>query len=141
MGSTRVSSSESESDSDNEICDEATNRGTHKKDFKPKQEQHLDHYGLNKQKQNQCNLRRCHQTKCLMNLQLLMHTQCVEKEPPQREEIINELAEPEDEAVSSSCSLNRQVSQLHPHQPVGGSLDLNPSSREPAYVGTRRTLP
>ncbi|PSN35448.1 hypothetical protein C0J52_06618 [Blattella germanica] len=45
--STRVSSSESESDSDNEICDEVTNRGRHKKDFKPKQEQHLGHSGLN----------------------------------------------------------------------------------------------
>ncbi|PSN29810.1 hypothetical protein C0J52_27113 [Blattella germanica] len=47
VGSTRVSSSESESDSDNEICYEATNRGRHKKDFKPKQEQHLGHSGLN----------------------------------------------------------------------------------------------
>ncbi|PSN37648.1 hypothetical protein C0J52_24499, partial [Blattella germanica] len=47
VGSTRVSSSESESDSDNEICDEATNRGRHKKDFKPKREQHLGHSGLN----------------------------------------------------------------------------------------------
>ncbi|PSN41782.1 hypothetical protein C0J52_24305 [Blattella germanica] len=48
LGSTtRVSSSESESDSDNEICDEATNRGRHKKDFQPKREQHLGHSGLN----------------------------------------------------------------------------------------------
>ncbi|PSN51345.1 hypothetical protein C0J52_07915 [Blattella germanica] len=45
VGSTHISSSES--DSDNEICDEATNRGRHKKDFKPKQEQHLGHSGLN----------------------------------------------------------------------------------------------
>ncbi|PSN43790.1 hypothetical protein C0J52_15499 [Blattella germanica] len=48
VGSTRVSSSESESDSNNEICDEATNRGRHKKDFKHKQEQHLGYSGLNK---------------------------------------------------------------------------------------------
>ncbi|PSN33634.1 hypothetical protein C0J52_14258 [Blattella germanica] len=52
VGSTRVSSSESESDSDNEICDEATKRGRHKKDFKPKQEQHLGHSGLNEKIQN-----------------------------------------------------------------------------------------
>ena len=43
VGSTRVSSSESESDSDNK----GTNRGWNKKDFKPKQEQHLGHSGLN----------------------------------------------------------------------------------------------
>ncbi|PSN44640.1 hypothetical protein C0J52_07734 [Blattella germanica] len=45
VGSTCISSSES--DSDNEICDEAKNRGRHKKDFRPKQEQHLGHSGLN----------------------------------------------------------------------------------------------
>ncbi|PSN46162.1 hypothetical protein C0J52_20927 [Blattella germanica] len=50
VGTTRVSSSESESesDSDKETCDEATNRGWHKKDFKPKQEQYLGHTGLNR---------------------------------------------------------------------------------------------
>ncbi|PSN32068.1 hypothetical protein C0J52_19813 [Blattella germanica] len=41
VGFIRVSSSESDLDN------EATNRGWHKRDFKPKQEQYLGHFGLN----------------------------------------------------------------------------------------------